>query len=108
MLPTLYRVRIQLEPIPAGTRLTQAEECEVTPEMLEGLPVSLRAERAWRFVEMLSFFHPKLARETYAVIFRERAESLRLSIQRELRVWLEAIKAQVESSHPPILSRPGR
>ncbi len=101
VLPVLYRVRVELEPTPAGTRLTQEEECEVTPEMLEGLPVSHRAERAWRFMETLSFFLPKLARETYAVIFRERAESLRLSIQRELRVWLEAIKAQLESGQSP-------
>jgi polyketide cyclase/dehydrase/lipid transport protein len=108
-LPTLARVRVELEPIPAGTRLTQHEECEVTLEMLEGLPVSPRAERAWRTLKLLNLFLPGLAHETFAVILRERADALRLLMRRELRAWLEAIRHHLESARDetaPGLSEP--
>ncbi len=98
ILPTLYRVRVQLEPIQTGTRLTQEEECEVTPAMLEGLPVSRRAERAWRTVKLLRFIVPALGREAHTLILRERAETLRLSLRRELWSWLHAVKLRLESS----------
>jgi hypothetical protein len=98
-LPTLFRVRVEVEPIPGGSRLTQREECEIVPAMLEGLPVPRRAERAWRAIKLLGLFAPSLARETYAVILRERADSLRLTMERELGGWLQAIKRHLES--PP-------
>ncbi len=96
-LPTLARVRVEVDPIPQGTRLTQQEECEVTVEMLEGLPVARRAERAWRTLKLLHLFLPGLAQETFAVILRERADALRLVMKHELRAWLEAIKQHLES-----------
>jgi hypothetical protein len=102
-LPTLVRVRVEVDPIPAGARLTQHEECEVTVGMLEGLPVTRRAERAWRTLKLLHLFLPGLGHETFAVILRERADALRLGMKRELRAWLEAIKAHVESKHQETL-----
>jgi hypothetical protein len=96
-LPTLFRVQVEVEPIPRGARLTQREECEITLAMLEGLPVPRRAERAWRTIKILSLLAPSLARETYAVILRERAEALRVLMERELRGWLLAIKQHLES-----------
>jgi hypothetical protein len=96
-LSTLLRVRVEVEPVPGGTRLTQREECEITLDMLEGLPVPRRAERAWQAIKLLSLVMPALARETYAVILRERADALRVVMQRELRAWLHAIKEHVES-----------
>jgi hypothetical protein len=98
-LATLARVRVEVEPVPAGTRLTQSEECEVTLEMLEGVPVGHRADRAWRMLKLLNLFLPMLAREAHGVILKERAEALRLVLQRELRAWLEAIKGHLESVH---------
>lgn len=96
-LPTLLRVRVEVEPIPRGSRLTQREECEVTLAMLEHLPVSRRAERAWRTIKLLSFVIPSLARETFAVILQERADALRVMMERELRGWLQAIKQHLEA-----------
>jgi hypothetical protein len=65
--------------------------------MLEGLPVPRRAERAWQAIKILGLLAPGLARETYAVILRERADSLRLVMERELRAWLLAIKHHLEA-----------
>lgn len=96
-LPTLFRVSVEVESVRGGARLTQREECEITPEMLEGLPVPRRAERAWRTVKILSLFLPSLARETYALILQERAQTLRITLRRELRAWLQAIKQHLES-----------
>jgi hypothetical protein len=97
-LPSRFRVRVELTPIPGGTRLEHREECEIDPAMLEGLPVSRRAERAWRFMHLLTFIVPELVRETYTILLRERADALRVVLQRELRHWLEAIKRHLESS----------
>jgi hypothetical protein len=96
-LPTLFTVRVEVEPVPGGSFLKQTEECEVTPHMLQGLLVSRRAEHAWRLVKVLNFVLPELVHETFAVILRERVDSLRVSMERELREWLQAIKAHVES-----------
>jgi len=96
-LTNLFTVRVEVEPAPGGSRLTQSEECEVSPHMLEGLSATRRADHAWRLMKTLYFFLPELAHETFAVIFRERADSLRASMQRELQGWLLAIKAHVES-----------
>jgi hypothetical protein len=96
-LPTVLRVRVEVAPIPGGTRLTQQEECEVSLGMLEGLPVTRRAERAWRAMRLLSLVVPALARETFAIVLQERVDTLRILMERELRGWLEAIKRHVES-----------
>jgi hypothetical protein len=96
-LPNLFTVRVEVGAAPGGSRLSQSEECEVSPHMLEDLPVTRRAERAWRFMKTLNFFLPELAQETFTVIFRERADALRVGMQRELHGWLQAIKAHVES-----------
>lgn len=98
-LPTLFRVRVEIAPVPSGTRLAQHEECEITVAMLDHLPVPPRSERAWRAIKILSLLAPGLARETYAVILRERADALRVVMERELRGWLLAIKRYLES-HP--------
>ncbi len=96
-LPTRFAVRLEIEATPEGSRLTHSEECEVTAEMLEGLVVTRRAEHAWTFMKLLAFFLPGLADETLAVLFRERADALRVRMQRELRAWLLAMKQHLES-----------
>lgn len=96
-LPTLLRVRVEVESASGGTRLTQQEECEITLAMLERLPVSRRAERAWRMINLLGFVVPSLARETFAVILQERVDALRVVLERELRGWLQAIKQHLEA-----------
>ncbi len=96
-LPTMFRVEVEVEPAPGGSRLTQRETCEVTPHMLEGLLVPRRAERAWRTIKLLHLFLPALAREAYAILLRERTETLRVGLNRELHAWLRAIKHRLES-----------
>ncbi len=96
-LPTLFRVGVEVGPIPGGTLLTQREECEITVATLEGLPVPRRAERAWQAIKILSLVAPGLARETHAMILQERADALRVVMARELRGWLQAIKRHLES-----------
>ncbi len=97
-LPTRFVVTLDVAPLPTGSRLTHSEECELVPELLEALPVPRRAERAWRVMKVLHFIMPELARDTYDVIVRERAEALRVGMQQELRVWLDAIKAHLEAA----------
>ena len=96
-LPTLFTVRVEVVPIPGGTRLEQQEECEIDLVMLEGVPVSRRAERVYRAMHLMAFLLPALGRETYAILLRERADALRIVLQRELHGWLEAIKRHLES-----------
>lgn len=96
-LPNLFTVRVEVEPTADGSRLTQSEECEVSPQMLDGLSATRRAEHAWRLMKTLYFFLPELAHETFAMIFRERVDSLRVKMERELGGWLLAIKHHLES-----------
>lgn len=111
-LSTLFQVRVEVEAMPGGTRLTQQERCEVRLEMLEGLPVSRRAERAWQAVKLLNLALPSLGREAYSVILRERADALRSSLRRELWTWLQAIKRHIEAGetaspeHPAVRPEP--
>lgn len=104
-LPTLFRVRMEVEPLAGATRLRQTEECEVTRGMLEKLPVPPRAERAWRAIKILTVVLPMLGRETYAMIARERVAALRTTMGRELQVWLQAIKRHLEAPRGPAGSR---
>ncbi len=99
-LPILFTVRLEVEQTPTGSRLKQSEQCEASPEMLEGLPATPRAERAWRFIKLLHFVVPEMAQGTWEVIARERADSLRFRMQRELETWLQAIKEHIESREP--------
>jgi hypothetical protein len=96
-LPTLLRVLFQVDPIESGTRLTQHEECEVTPEMLEHLLASQREEGAWRAMKLIHLVLPILAREAYAMIFHDRVETARKTMSVELYAWLEHIKRHLES-----------
>ncbi len=96
-LPTLFRVRLSVEPAGGGACLTQQEQFEVTPEMVERLALPGQAKRAWETIKILQFVFPALARETYTVMMRERAELLRDELQRELEVHLQAIKAHLEA-----------
>lgn len=96
-LPAPFLAQVELVPIPGGTRLAQQEECQINLVMLEGLPVSPRADRAWRFMRLLTFVAPELVRETYAILLQKRADALRVVLQEELRSSLEAIKRHLES-----------
>jgi hypothetical protein len=98
-LPTLVRVRVEVDPVPRGTRLTQHEECEATLEMLEALPGAPRAEWPWRAARLLHLLLPELAAETFAVILRQRAALLERALRRELRDWLAAIKDHLETQY---------
>jgi hypothetical protein len=96
-LPTLFRVTIEVEPASGGCRLIQREECEVTRDMLEGLLVPRRAERAWRVIKLFHLFMPGLTRDAYAVLLQERIDALHAGLKRELSAWLRAIKDHLES-----------
>jgi hypothetical protein len=97
LLPTALRVRVELEPCGPGTRLTQHEECEVTPDMLEHLLATNREERGWRAMKLLHYVLPMVAREAFAIIFQQRVESARKTMTLELHAWLLAIKRHLEA-----------
>ena len=97
-LPTLFAVRVELEALPSGSRLTQTETCEVGLQVLEGVATSQRAALAWKLVKTLAMVAPELAHETCALVLRRRAEWLREGMQPELLRWLQRIKAHVERS----------
>jgi hypothetical protein len=96
-LPTLFRVRVELAPVAAGTRLTQGERCEVTPDMLEHVVATQREQRAWRTIKLMNLVFPGLVREAFSMIFHERVDAVRKTMSMELYAWLDAIRRHVEA-----------
>jgi hypothetical protein len=97
LLPTAFRVRVEVEPCGPGTRLTQREECEVTADMLEHLLATNREERGWRAMKLLHYALPMVAREAFAIILQERVDRARKTMALELHTWLLAIKRHLEA-----------
>lgn len=90
-----FEVRVTVDPTPAGCRLTQQEEVEVTPELLDALEAApTRAPTLRDIVKLLALFPSArpLGSELRA-LQRERVVKM---LTGELQSWLDAIRAHLE------------
>jgi hypothetical protein len=86
---------VTVEPTGSGCRLTQREEVEVTPDVLDALEASGTQSGLFREVSRLLRFFPG-ARQLESEILAHQREQLKRRLARELQAWLEAIKAHLE------------
>jgi hypothetical protein len=90
-----FEVMVTVEPTGSGCRLTQREEVEVTPEMLDALEPSGTKAGLFREVSRLLRLFPG-ARQLETEIRAHQQEQLKKRLTKELQAWLEAIKANLE------------
>lgn len=91
-----FGVRVTVEPTSEGCRLTQEETVEVTPELLDALQPASTEGRTFRDVAGLLALLPGVRQLGLEVRAHQR-EQLARRLTRELRVWLDAIKAHLEA-----------
>lgn len=90
-----FEVRVTVEPTPAGCRLTQAEQVEVRPELLDALePPPGGGGVLQEMLRMLPLFPSgrRLGSELRAL----QRERLSRRLRGELGAWLEAIRVHLE------------
>lgn len=95
-----FQVRVTLEPVSGGCRLTQQESVEwapVLPDAVKPVPVGQRSFAD--MVDLLILFPP--GRHLASELRAYQRERLARRLTRELQAWLEAIKAHVESQGTP-------
>jgi hypothetical protein len=84
-----------MEPIPTGCRLTQQEEVEVTPELLDALEAQTTEMRTFRDVVNLFALFPS-ARPLGVEIRALQCERVTKKLAGELQSWLDSIRAHLE------------
>jgi len=90
-----FEVRVTVEPIPEGCRLTQEERLEVTPSLLDALePAEAEGRPFWEALGLLALF-PGSRRLASELRVHQR-DRLARRLTRELQAWLDAIKAHLE------------
>ena len=91
-----FEVRVTIEPLAGGCRLTQEETLEVGPEMVEALSAERSRGRAFLdFVRLLPISPGLRALGSELRAFER--ERLVAGLRGELEVWLEAIRAHLEA-----------
>lgn len=88
-------VTVTVEPTASGCRLTQREELEVTPEILDAFEPAGTKGSLFREVSRLLRLFPG-ARQLESEIRAHQRERLKKRLTKELQAWLEAIKANLE------------
>ena len=92
-----FVVRLTMEPIPTGCRLTQQEEVEVTPELLDALEAQTTEMRTFRDVVNLFALFPS-ARPLGVEIRAFQCERVARTLAGELQSWLDGIRAHLEEA----------
>lgn len=87
-----FEVTVTVEPTGSICRLTQREELEVTPEMLDALEPSETKSGLFREVSRLLRLFPG-GRQLESEIRAHQRERLKRRLAQELQAWLDAIKA---------------
>jgi hypothetical protein len=91
-----FEVRVTVEPFPDGSRLTQQETLETPPELLDALePVSAGGQTLRDMAGLLGLFPG--VRPLGSHLRAHQRERLARKLTAELRAWLDAIKAHLES-----------
>jgi hypothetical protein len=93
-----FEVTVAVEPTPCACLLTQREVLEVTPEMLDALePPEAKGGPFREVVRLVSLFPG--TRQLESELRAHQRERLKRRLTRELRAWLDAIKAYIESQN---------
>ena len=101
-----FEVRVTIEPLAGGCRLTQEETLEVDPEKLEALGAAQSSGSAfWDFVRLLPISPGLRALGSELRAFER--ERLMVGLRGELEVWLDAIRAHLEAGGVPEAGRAG-
>jgi hypothetical protein len=89
---------VTVEPTGSGCRLTQREELEITPGMLDALEPSETKLGLFREVSRLLRLFPG-GRQLESEIRAHQREQLKRRLTRELQAWLDAIKVYIETQN---------
>ena len=90
-----FIVRVTVEPIPTGCRLTQQEEAEVTPELLDAIEPPTSEVRTFQDIVNLFALFPS-ARPLGVEIRALQCERVTKKLAGELQLWLDSIRAHLE------------
>ena len=106
-----FEVRVIVEPVPGGCRLTQEETLEVTPDLIDAMEPPPGAQTFRDVMRLLPLFPG--ARPLESEIRAFQGARLRRKLTAELETWLDAIGKHVEvggraSSPEATLSPKGR
>lgn len=93
---SLFEVRVTVEPLPEGSRLTQEETVEVTSEVLDALDPAPVGGRTFGDVMKLLMLFPS-ARPLGAELRAHQRERVARRLAGELESWLEAIRQHLEA-----------
>jgi hypothetical protein len=92
-----FIVRVTVEPIPTGCRLTQQEEAEVTPELLDALEPPTSEVCTFQDIVNLFALFPS-ARPLGVEIRAFQCERVARRLAGELQSWLDGIRAHLEEA----------
>ena len=90
-----FDVRVTVDPTPAGCRLTQEEEIEVTPELLDAFEAAPTTASRFRDIVNLFALFPGV-RPLGAEMRAFQRERVARKLASELQSWLDGIRTQVE------------
>jgi Polyketide cyclase / dehydrase and lipid transport len=91
-----FEVRVTVDPTPAGCRLTQQEEAEVTPELLDAFELAPTKLPSFRDIIFLFALFPS-ARPLGSELRAFQRERVTKKLTGELQSWLDAIRAHLEA-----------
>jgi hypothetical protein len=91
-----FEVRVTVDRTPAGCRLTQLEEVEVTPELLDAFEPTPTKLRSFRDTVLLFALFPSMRSLGSEIRVFQRERVIR-KLTGELQSWLAAIRAHLEA-----------
>ncbi len=91
-----FEVKVTVEPIPDGCRLTQQEALEVTPDLLDNLEPACTGARRFRDIVRLLPLFPGV-RQLGSEFRAHQCKQLTKKLTAELQAWLDAIKTHLET-----------
>src|SRR5499433_2485034 len=92
-----FEVRVTVDPTARGCRVTQQEEIEVTPELLDAFELAPTKLRGFRDIIFLFALFPSV-RPLGSEIGTFQRERVIRKLTSELQVWLDAIRAHLEAT----------
>lgn len=91
-----FEVRVTVDPTPAGCRLTQQEEVEVTAELLDAFESAPPTTPTFRDIVKLFVFFPSV-RPLGSELRAFQRERVARKLRDELQCWLDAIRVHLEA-----------
>jgi hypothetical protein len=94
-----FEVRVTVDPIPGGCRLTQEETLEAGADLLDALDPAREPAHGWRDVVRLLAFFPG-GRRLGSELRAHQRDRVARRLAGELEAWLQAIRSHVEGDAP--------